>query len=124
MATQSSVTLNAHVYAPAGVSNGVARWLDKSSSAAHPQSLTESVGNPSAQGMFRIRFKLDVPVVAASDTACACAGSLSSTARVDISVLVPASFTAAQRTDLQLQITALAASAAFVSAVKDLEAAW
>lgn len=65
MATQSAITLNTHVYNPAGSSSGIATWYDKTTNgAAAAAKLTESVRGPSAAGMFRAQFKLDLPVVA------------------------------------------------------------
>lgn len=125
MAVQSNITLNTKVYNPRGVSGGIASWVDPAnSSGAAIAQVTESVKGPNTSGNTRVHFKLTLPKLAAADSTCACAGSVLGTAIADIDVLVPGTFDLADRTNLQLQVTALAASSFFVDAVKDLVAAW
>lgn len=125
MAQQSVVTLNTHAYNPRGVSAGIASWVDPvNSTGSAVTKLTESVRGPNGQGIYRVRFQLSLPVMAAADTVCACKGSVVGTAIASIDVLVPGSFSDTDRTNLQLQITELAASTIFVDAVKNLTGAW
>lgn len=125
MSQQSVVTLNTHAYNPRGVSSGIASWVNPTNSNGNGvNSMTESVRGPNGAGITRVRFQLSLPLLATADTACACAGSVLGTASASIDVLIPGSFAAADRENLQLQITALAASTEFVDAVKNLIGAW
>lgn len=125
MGQQATVTLNSIAYTPRGRdANGVAAWHNTALSAAYPRAVTEAVRGPSANGMHRVSFKLTLPKVASESDECGCIGSLNSTAICNIDVAIPSQFSAAERTDLQLQITALTAHAIFLAAVKDLEGAW
>lgn len=125
MANQSNITLNTHVYNPRGLSQGVASWVDPlASSGAAVAALSESVRGPNASGNTRVLFKLTLPKLATEDSACACVGAVLGEALVNIDVLIPGAFTAAERENLQLQITALAASNPFVDAVKNLIGSW
>lgn len=125
MATQSNITLNTHVYNPRGLSSGIATWVDPlASSGAGQAAVTQSLKGPNAAGNTRAVFKLVLPKLASEDTSCACAGSVLGTAIATVDVLIPGVFTATDRENLQLQITALAASANFVDAVKNLIGAW
>lgn len=125
MAVQSNITLNTHVYSPRGVTSGVASWVNASnSSGAAVDVLTESVKGPNATGNTRVMFKLVIPKLAASDSVCACAGSLVGSAIATIDILVPGTFAPADRENLQLEVTALTASQSFIDAVKDLIGSW
>ena len=125
MSAQSVVTLNTHAYNPRGVDGGVAKWVNPTnSSGSSVDSLTESVRGPNTNGNTRVQFKLSIPKIATADTACSCVGANLGTAVANIDVLIPGSFTAAERENLQLSIKALVGDAIFVSAVKNLEGSW
>lgn len=125
MANQSNITLNTHIYNPRGLSQGVASWVDPlASSGAAVAAVTESVRGPNASGNTRVLFKLTLPKLATEDSACACVGAVLGEAVGNFDILIPGSFTATERENLQLQLTALAASSWFVDAVKNLVGAW
>lgn len=123
MAQQANVTLNSVVYAPAGTTNGVSSWYNRSGgSGASFSKLSEKVTAPSGTTpVVRELFTLDVPVVATEDTACVCAGGLLRTSTVQISVWVPQNSTSAERLDLFARITDLVSSTPFQNAVKNLD---
>lgn len=122
MAQQANVTLNTVVYSPAGTNNGTSVWTNRSSGyGAGFTNLTEKVTFNGKGDVVREEFTLDVPIVAAADSDCSCAGTLLRKSTVHISVWVPASSTAAERTDLWNRIKDLAASAPFSNAVQNLD---
>jgi len=125
MSAQGNVTLNAIVYAPAGVTGGVASWMDRSSGLPNGFSLlTERFTIPSAGGpVFKTEFKLTIPVIAATDTSCVCAGDLLRSSTVIITVLEASTSTAAERLDVFNRIRDLVASVPFSDAVKNLDPA-
>jgi hypothetical protein len=125
MAQQANVTLNSVVYAPAGTTNGVSSWVNRSGgSGASFSTITEKVTNPSGGQVVRELFTLDIPVVATEDTACVCAGGLLRTSTVQISIWIPQNSTSAERLDLWTRIRDLVASAPFVAGVENLDPSW
>jgi hypothetical protein len=122
MAQQANVTLNTIVYAPAGTSNGVSKWTNRSGGFGGSfTNITEKFVTPTKGDVNRVEFALDVPIVQAADSECACAGTVLRTSTVHISVWVPSSSTAAERLDLFNRIRDLAASAPFVAAIENLD---
>jgi len=122
MAQQANITLNAVVYPPAGTYNGISGWINRTSGYGTGFStVKEKVVAPTKGDVVRIQFDLDLPVVAATDTDCSCAGSLLRKSTAQISVWVPNSSTAAERLDLWTRIKDLVASTPFVNAVENLE---
>lgn len=126
MAQQANITLNTVVYAPAGTQNGVSSWYNRSGgSGASFSKVTEKVTNPTGtSNVVRELFTLDVPVVAATDTACVCAGGLLRNSTVQISVWIPQDSTTAERLDLFNRIRDLVASAPFIAGVQNLDPSW
>jgi len=102
MAAQANITLNSVVFNPAGVSGGVARWVARGSGVPNGfQTLAITLTQPSPTGkVFRVNFKLVVPVVQAVDSVCACAGTLLYTDQVEQTYLIYVGSTTADRLDL------------------------
>jgi hypothetical protein len=124
MSQQANVTLNTVVYAPAGTSNGIATWANRSGGYGGSFSyLTEKMVT-SGTGVVRMDFKLTVPIVDTVGTACSCIGDVLRTSSVIISVWVPQNSTAAERTDLKLRIQNLVAATPFTDAVGNLDPAY
>lgn len=126
MSAQANLTLNTKVYAPRGNIGGVSKWTlagDTSFNGAS-SSITESVREPQKSGVSRIKFKLDLPKAAGTNSACACEGDLIATGLCNIEVVVPSSFSASERDDFRLRIQGLVASQIFTDAVKDLIGTW
>lgn len=122
MAQQANITLNTVVYAPAGTNNGISSWANRSGGTGNSFSyVTEKFVTPTDGTVNRITFTLNVPVVQAVDSDCACAGTLLRTSTVQVSVWVPSTSTSAERTDLYLRIKDLIASAPFLGAVENLD---
>jgi hypothetical protein len=125
MAAQASITLDTHVYAPAGVSGGIATWMNREGDFPLGFSkLTESVRGPSSDGSYRVLFKLDVPKVATEDSSCNCAGSLLSNAVATVDVKIPGNFDSTDRTTLYLRLKQLVEDAVMVAAIETLTPAW
>lgn len=126
MAIQASVTLNTKVYNPRGTQNSVSSWAlvgDTSFGGAESR-LTESVRGPSKDGITRVLFKLTIPKAAETSGSCSCEGDILATAIANIEVVIPARFTAAERTDLRTRIQNLVAHSVFQNAVDSLEGVW
>jgi hypothetical protein len=125
MAQQANVTLNSVVYAPGGTHNGISIWTNRSGGfGASFTNLKEEFVQPAKGDVVRMKFSLDIPIVATTDTACGCAGTLERTSTCQISVWVPQSSTAAERADLLARITSLVASAPFTNGVGNLDPTW
>lgn len=124
MPQATTVTLNSVAYNPQGTQNGVTTWRTAPGLGGERGTLTESVRGPLQNGMYRNRFVLLLPAVREEDTPCGCAGSLLGTAKADIVVDVPATFSATLRADLLDRIQALVTTAAFEASVEDLEGTW
>lgn len=122
MSAQATVTLNTVDYLPAGVAGNLATWLNREDGVPAAFSpLTQSLSSPSVNGkVYRVIFKLAIPVVAEEDTTCACAGALLRTNQFEGTFLLATTSTTAERTDLYLRVKDLVASAAFIAAVENL----
>jgi hypothetical protein len=122
MPAMANVTLNSVVYAPSGSTNGSAQWMNRSGGyGASFSSLKEKFVQPTKGEVVRIVFELAVPIVSTEDSVCGCAGTLIRTSTVQISVWVPTSSTAAERTDLLARITSLVGATPFTAAVSNLD---
>ncbi len=126
MPAQSSITLNTKVYAPRGTQNGVSTWAlaGDTSFGGAVSTVTESVRGPLSDGTNRSRWIVTVPKAASVDSACACTGSLLGTAKADINLSVPTSFTAAERQDFVDRVQALVALSVFDVSVSTPEGSW
>jgi hypothetical protein len=122
MAAQASITLNTVVYVPTGVLNQDAGWINRAGGV--PNSFSDAdikVQSPSPGGsVYRVTARLSLPVVAATDTSCVCAGDVLRDGNVTVQFLLPITGTTAERTDLYLRLKDLIASAPFIDAVENL----
>lgn len=126
MAVQAVLTLNTKAYNPRGKTGDIASWalVGDASFGGAISSVTESVTGPSKDGVNRIRFRLIVPKAASADSTCACTGEVLGQALADVSIVVPAVFTSAERTDFRTRLQALVANAITTAAIDNLEGAW
>lgn len=125
MAQQANVTLNTIVYAPSGTTNGVSSWTNRSGGyGASFTHLKEEFVQPTKGDVVRMKFSLDVPIVATADTSCNCEGGLLRTSTIQLSVWVPQSSTAAERTDLYNRLKDLVLSAPVSNGISNLDPTW
>lgn len=127
MPAQSSLTLNTKVYTPRGTQQGVSTWAlaGDTTFGGALSTVTESVRSPlPSNGGNRTRWVLTVPKVATADSSCACVGSSLGSAKCDIVIDVPSSFTQGERTDLAARLQALVALTVFGVSVSTPEGSW
>lgn len=126
MSQQADVTLNSIVYHPAGTTNGISSWVDRSGGVSLSFSnLTQGFQvNSGARKLTKVTFRLSIPVVATSDSTCACTGSLLRTSSAQIDFWVDPAATASERADLVARVKDLAASTVVDDAVSDLNPAY
>ncbi|DAD51252.1 coat protein [ssRNA phage SRR7976357_9] len=117
MPTQSAITLNTKVYNPRGKQGNIATWalVGDATFGGATSTLSSSVV-VSKDFNTRVQLKLTVPKAAASDTACGCAGTITSRGYGDVVVQVPANFTVAEKQDLCDRLQAAVANAIFDAA--------
>jgi hypothetical protein len=123
MSAGANITLNTKVYAFGGSNSDTATWVDRSAGVGGGFSVvTEKFDSTPQKGAVqRMLFNLSLPVVSATDTACACAGDVLRTSSVQISIWVPQNSTLAERTDFYLRIKDLVASTPFINGVENLD---
>lgn len=126
MAAQSNVTLNTKVYAPRGNVGGIATWKLQGDSTfgGAVSTLTQSLGEPSKEGVQRARIRLLIPKAATADSTCACVGTVLSTGTFDGTFIIPSNFTAAERADFCARVKDAFADAITTALVGSLEPAW
>lgn len=126
MPAQSSLTLNTKVYTSRGTQNGISNWTLQGDATfgGAPSTVTESVRGPLSDGTNRTRWVMSVPKAASADTACGCTGAIVGTAKADIVISVPASYTAAERQDFVDRLQALVALSVFDVSVATPEGSW
>jgi hypothetical protein len=126
MPVQSAITLNTKVYNPRGKTNDVSSWalVGDATFGGATSVVQESVRGPSKDGVYRVRFTLNIPKAATADSTCACVGQILGQGIADISIAVPSGFTAAERQDFVDRIQALVATSVFDVAVGALEPSW
>jgi len=126
MAAQGNLTLNTKVYNPRGKTGDVAAWalVADATFGGATSIVQESVRGPSKDGVFRVRFKLDVPKAADASSSCACIGQEIGRGIATVDIVVPTAFTAAERDDFTKRIQGIVANAIFSAASTNLEPAW
>jgi hypothetical protein len=122
MAAQANLTLNTVVYVPGGILNALATWINRASGLAGSFSrVTQKVVAPAGNSkVYNVVHTLEIPIVQATDSACACAGTVLRTEKVSISYLTALTSTTADRTDTYLRLKDLVASAPFLDAMENL----
>lgn len=119
---QANMTLNTKVYAPNGVSNGVAQWANRDGGVRGGFSFVkQTIKDPVSGTQIKIDHSLVVPVTALNDTSCVCAGDVLRTGSAQISIWVSTASTKAERTDLYLRLKDLVLDPQFIAAIEDLE---
>lgn len=122
MAAQSNVTLNTVVYVPTGVVNQQAGWINRADGVPGKFSpVLVSVAPPLKNGTtFLSTATLALPIVQATDTDCACAGTVLRTNTYKVQGVSPDSGTTAEREDAYLRFKDLVASTPFHDAFVNL----
>jgi hypothetical protein len=124
MTQQANVTLNSVVYAPNGTSNGVATWGNRSGGYAGSFSFLTEKMTTTNPDIVRFEFKLNVPIVETVGTGTAAIGDVLRTSQAFVTMLMPASSTTAERTDIKARMVSLIASTPFTDAVGNLDPAY
>lgn len=113
-----------YVYNPSNLSDGVAANVNRTASAFPSgfQGLTRSTRGPvQGNGLYRITLKLSDPIVTATDTDWAAAGTLAYSDTVTVEFVISEKSTVAQRTALRKKLAALLADASVVAQIDNLE---
>ena len=117
------ITLNTVVYSFRGISQPGNLSVYSNQDAGMPSGfsmLTAAVNglNPGAKGSIRTSWKLKLPVVADTATACACPGDVLDEYIVDVIVTAPRKSVAAQRTEIRKRIQSLVLAPEFVASIE------
>lgn len=128
MSQQAAVTLNTVVYDPAGQdsTSKLVLWFNRAGGVLNSfsrltQRFRQGVGVAKAS---EISFRIEVPVVATSDTTCSCAGSLLRTNSCTVTFTCGDGSTTAERTDLYLRVKDLIATSLVSNGVENLDPAY
>lgn len=114
----SNITLNTKSYVGAGLIAGVAAWVERSAGVLTGFSnLRASIKTDSK---VRIKWDFDLPIIAATDSSCGCAGELKRTGDVTVSIRLDPSMTTAERTDLADRLKDLVQTSQFRDSVISL----
>lgn len=115
-----SIVLNSKTYTFDGFDrNGVAVFTERSGGT--PTSFgVLTFGIESGKDTTKLTARMSLPIVAETDTDCACAGSVQRVSRFTWTIEEPNTGTSAERTDWAARITALAANAQFVAFLTNL----
>lgn len=122
----SNLTLNTKTYTGAGLLNGVVSWIERSLGIASGFSAVRSSLriDPESQkdgGKIRIKWDLELPVVATEDSSCSCAGEVLRKADVNITIRIDKGYTTAERTDFMERLEDLVQTTQFRASVISLE---
>lgn len=126
MSQQASFTLNTVVYDPAGAPRGKPEWVNRAGGILNSfsevtQDYREAVGGLK---LTTASVKLKVPVVASTDTACTCAGTVLRLGQVEVIFKLDPNSTLAERTDLYLRFKDLVATGYFSGMIENLNPAY
>lgn len=119
----SNLTLNTKTYTGAGLLNGLVSWIERSLGIASGFSTVRSSlrTDPEKAGKVRIKWDMDMPVIATESSACSCAGDVLRSGDFAISIRLDKGLTTAERTDLAERLEDLVASAPFKASIINLE---
>jgi len=117
-----SISLNSKTYSYAGWNqNQQAVYSEKSGGVPASFSyLTTKVNTGTGKSDSTAKWNLSVPIVATSDSDCACAGDSLRTYYVRIEFTAPSGSTAAERADLLARIQDLVQTSEFVASISSL----
>lgn len=108
-----SITLNSKVYNFDGFDrNGVAVYTERSGSVPTSFS-TLTWGLEQGKDVTKCTVRMSMPIVAAADSECSCAGAVQRTFRFTWTLEVPSTSTTAERTDWEARISSLTGVAQF-----------
>lgn len=118
MSAFTNITLNTKVYTPTSYKGEMATWTNRDGGVAAAFSpLTQRFYQAPSQGgkagAFHSVHRLTVPIVAAVDTECSCAGSLLRESGLEVRAWFAPASTTAERTDLLARLRALVLDPAF-----------
>lgn len=118
-----AISLNSKTYNFIGFDrNGVSIYQE--TSGGYPTSfsyLTCRVFPATAKEPAKVRWRLTMPVVAAEDSDCQCAGAVLRSYEYDEGrINIPGTGSSAERTDFAARITALAANAQYLASITNL----
>jgi hypothetical protein len=115
-----SLVLNGKTYNFDGYDqNGVSVYTERSGGTPTAFSVL-TFGMSSATNVQRVTARLSVPIVAADDSDCSCAGTVLRTSRFTWTFDLPNTGTTAERTDFEARIESLTATAAFEALLVNL----
>jgi len=116
------ITLNTKVYDNVGFNtNGQFVYSNKDAGVPSGFSyVTTKVNTGTGASDSTMKWNLSLPIVATTDSDCACAGDVKRTYYARIEVTAPAGSTLAERQDIRLRIRDLVASAQFIASVETL----
>lgn len=120
----SNIVLNTKTYTGTNsFVNGVVSWIERAAGiAAGFSTLRSSLRmDPAREGKVRVKWDIDMPIVATEDSSCTCTGDVLRSAVADISVRLDKSLTLAERTDFANRLQDLVASAQFRASLINLE---
>lgn len=126
MSQQAAVTLNTVVYSPDGAPSGVPLWTNRAGGVLNSFSrlIQRFVTGSGGLKLTKINYKVEVPIVATTDTTCACTGTLLRTSMATIEFSLSPDATLAERTDLYLRMKDLMATDLVKNAVENLDPAY
>lgn len=119
----SNLTLNTKTYSGSGFVNGLVSWIERSGGIAAAFSVVRSSlrMDPESKGKVRIKWDLDMPIVAAEGSECACPGDVLRKADVTVSIRLDKGLTLAERTDFMERLEDLVQTTQFRASVISLE---
>ena len=117
-----SITLNSKVYDNVGFNqNGQFVYAEKSAGVPSGFSyLTGKVNTGTGKSDSTVKWNLSIPIVATTDSDCACSGDVLRQYYAKIEVTEPAGSTSAERADVRARIASLVAATQWVDSVEDL----
>lgn len=125
MGAQVALTLDGVTFAPAGSSQGIARWVDRSGGFGTSfGTVTQKFTTPAKSPVTRMEFDVVMPVVATEDGTCVCTGDVLRTFTAKISVWIPVTSTSAERVNFCDRIQSLVSAGAFTDALENLDPAY
>lgn len=107
----SNIVLNTKTYAGPQFANNVSNWTERS--AGILSGFSKLRGSISTDSKVRVKWDFDLPVIAAVDSSCSCAGDVLRMADINLTVRMDPSMTLAERTDLADRIKDLVATSQF-----------
>lgn len=116
------ITLNSKIYDNVGFNqNGQFVYSEKSSGVPSGFSyLTAKVNTGTGKTDSTVKWNLSIPVVATTDSDCACSGDVQRNYYVRLEITEPAGSTSAERADVLARIASLVGATQFTASVTSL----